>query len=200
MSRRLLLVAPCLAALACASEAPPPAETDEAAAPAAEPAAPAPTDRVSLAMSAAPAAIASAARIVDFDEAGNMVEVRAGTNGWMCLPDDPGTPGEDPMCLDQAWQQWLDSYVKKTPPAIASVGISYMLKGGRVPSNTDPFATEPAAGESWIEDTGHIMIVVPDVRQLEGMSTDPASGRPYVMWKGTPYAHIMVPTGTNAPH
>lgn len=50
-------------------------------------------------------------------------------------------------------------------------------------------------GESWIEDTGHVMIIVPDVRQLEGMSTDPASGGRYVMWKGTPYAHIMVPMG-----
>jgi hypothetical protein len=25
------------------------------------------------------------------------------------------------------------------------------------------------------------------------MSTDPWNGGPYVMWKGTPYAHIMVP-------
>ena len=23
---------------------------------------------------------------------------------------------------------------------------------------------------------------------------DPENGGPYVMWKGTPYAHIMVPT------
>jgi hypothetical protein len=37
------------------------------------------------------------------------------------------------------------------------------------------------------------MIVVPDVTSLEGMSTDPNNGGPYVMYAGTPYAHIMAP-------
>jgi hypothetical protein len=35
------------------------------------------------------------------------------------------------------------------------------------------------------------MILVPDSKILEGMSTDPKDPV-YVMWKGTPYAHIMV--------
>ena len=26
-----------------------------------------------------------------------------------------------------------------------------------------------------------------------GLSTDPKNGGPWVMWKGTPYAHIMAP-------
>ena len=37
------------------------------------------------------------------------------------------------------------------------------------------------------------MILVPDKAMLEGISNDPNSGGPYVMWKDTPYAHIMVP-------
>ncbi len=37
------------------------------------------------------------------------------------------------------------------------------------------------------------MILVPDPALLDGISTDPWNGGPYVMWKGTPYAHIMVP-------
>ncbi len=39
------------------------------------------------------------------------------------------------------------------------------------------------------------MILVPDPAMLEGISTDPDNGGPYVMWKGTPYAHIMIPVG-----
>lgn len=35
------------------------------------------------------------------------------------------------------------------------------------------------------------MIVVPHEAALEGLSTDPKDPV-YVMWKGTPYAHIMV--------
>ncbi len=70
-----------------------------------------------------------------------------------------------------------------------------MLHGGSDASNTDPFATEPAPGEEWIESGPHIMIVVPESAALENLPTDPTSGGPYVMWKGTPYAHIMVPVG-----
>ncbi len=30
---------------------------------------------------------------------------------------------------------------------------------------------------------------------LNGMPTDPNSGGPWVMFQGTPYAHIMIPVG-----
>ena len=36
------------------------------------------------------------------------------------------------------------------------------------------------------------MIIVPK-EMLKGISRDPNSGGPYVMWGDTPYAHIMVP-------
>jgi hypothetical protein len=39
----------------------------------------------------------------------------------------------------------------------------------------------------------HLMLIVPDPALLEGIPTDFNSGGPYVMWKGTPYAHVMVP-------
>jgi hypothetical protein len=37
------------------------------------------------------------------------------------------------------------------------------------------------------------MIVVPEDEALTGLPTDPANGGPWVMWKGTPYVHIMAP-------
>jgi len=33
-------------------------------------------------------------------------------------------------------------------------------------------------------------VIVPDTKMLQGISDDPNNGGPYVMWKGTPYAHI----------
>ncbi len=58
-------------------------------------------------------------------------------------------------------------------------------------SNTDPYATEPTADNDWVKEGPHLMILMPDPATLEGLSTDPADPV-YVMWKGTPYAHIMV--------
>jgi hypothetical protein len=100
------------------------------------------------------------------------------------------------MCLDKPWQEWLAALLGQRAPELSSVGISYMLKGGPAASNTDPYAETPAEGEDWIHDGPHMMVIVPDPALLDAYSTDPGTGGPYVMWKGTPYAHLMVPVAT----
>jgi hypothetical protein len=37
------------------------------------------------------------------------------------------------------------------------------------------------------------MVLFPDPKILDSYPTDPKMGGPSVMWKGTPYAHLMVP-------
>lgn len=74
------------------------------------------------------------------------------------------------------------------------VGIAYMLKGDKGASNTDPFATAPTATNQWVVSPAHLMVLTPDTNQLAALPTDPHNGGPWVMWKGTKYAHIMVPT------
>ena len=72
--------------------------------------------------------------------------------------------------------------------------VSYMLAGEGTAlgvSNSDPYATEPDKSDDWVKEGPHLMIAVPDSAMLEGLSTDP-SDPVYVMWKDTPYAHIMV--------
>ena len=189
MTANVRIAAVSLLVFGCAGEAAPPAEGENAAVP---------TDRIGVAMSAAPSAISSAATIMDLDEAGGMIELRAGANGWLCIPDDsPVAAGDAPMCMDEAWQAWFDAWAAKETPQLSGVGISYMLQGGPAASNTDPFAETPAPGEDWIQDGPHIMVIVPDPSMLDAFPTDPASGGPYVMWKGTPYAHLMVPATEN---
>ena len=52
---------------------------------------------ISSAVSAGPASITGEAAVSDWD----MNEVRAGTNGWTCLPDRPDTDGNDPWCVNE---------------------------------------------------------------------------------------------------
>jgi hypothetical protein len=152
------------------------------------------SDRVAVAMSAAPASIASGATIMDFDGNGKMVQLREGTNGWLCLADDsPAAPGDSPDCLDQRWQAFFEAYEQKKAPVISGVGVAYMLRGSRSPSNTDPFAETPPPGAEWIEDGPHVMVILPDPALLNSFPSDHHSGGPYVMYRGTPYAHLMVP-------
>lgn len=95
---------------------------------------------------------------------------------------------------------WLDAYVNKTDFQANRMGISYMLAGdGAGASNLDPAAEKPDAENDWVIEGPHLMVLVPDPAMLDALSTDYTTGAPYVMWKGTPYAHIMVPTGERPP-
>jgi hypothetical protein len=107
----------------------------------------------------------------------------------------PETKGNDPMCLDATWMKWVEAYFAHTAPHITTVGIGYMMaSGGAWGSNTDPYAMTRSADNHWGHHNPHMMILVPDPAALSGMSTDPDNGGPYVMFQGTPYAHVMAPT------
>jgi hypothetical protein len=99
------------------------------------------------------------------------------------------------MCLDKEWQTWAEAWVnKKDPPQPKAVGIAYMLRGDKGARNTDPYAAKATADNAWVVSPPPVMILPTDTAQLEALPTDPSAGGPWVMWKGTKYAHIMVPT------
>ena len=58
------------------------------------------------------------------------------------------------------------------------MAVGYFLQGG------------PPGGES---EAPHVAILVPDASTFDGVTTEPSSGGPWVMFKDTPYVHLMVP-------
>lgn len=102
------------------------------------------------------------------------------------------------MCLDEVWLAWLDAWMNAKPFKPDRVGIAYMLAGDTGASAVDPYATAATAANKWVVDGPHLMIIVPNSAELEGLSSDPINKGPYVMWKGTPYVHVMVPVGEPA--
>ena len=156
--------------------------------------------KIENAMGAAPASVSANATILDWgtDDAGDFAVLREGGNGWSCFPDTPGTPSDDPMCLDQTWLDWFSAYMAGEEPNVTVAGLAYMLQGGSDASNTDPFATEPAAGEEWITSPPHVMLLLPGELDPAAFSTDHHSGEPFIMWAGTPYEHIMMPVAEGA--
>ncbi|MDK2744599.1 MAG: hypothetical protein H8K03_04375 [Nitrospira sp.] len=139
---------------------------------------------------AAPSSLSQHATIMSRD--GQVV--RKGSNGWTCVPDDPNTSGTDSICMNEPWRNFWEALKDKKKPAVTQVGIAYMLQGDRPVSNTDPYATEPKPGDEWVEGVGaHLMILLPDAGLLKNVPTDSKNGGPWIMWAGTPYAHLMVP-------
>ncbi len=145
------------------------------------------TDKIARAQSAAHPAISKNAMIMDVD--GKLLQ--KGTNGWTCMPGI--MPGDKhPMCNDAVWGKVMKAVATKSDLKIDRIGISYMLQGDAMVSNSSPYATDKNNGDVWVQEGPHLMIIVPK-EMLKGLSDDPFNGGPYVMWKDTPYAHIMVP-------
>lgn len=144
---------------------------------------------IAHARAAAPAAIGAGATIVINGE----VAVE-GDNGWTCMPDT--MPGDRAaICVDAVWAEMMGAVGAKAPFKATGLGISYMLLGepaGSGVSNSTPFHEHPQSAEDYVETGPHLMVIVPK-EMLEGITTDPSSGGPYVMWKDTDYAHIMIP-------
>lgn len=145
------------------------------------------------AMSAAPAKVASGATLVAMEADGSMRTLRTGTNGFTCMPDNPATPGPDPMCMDANALAWAHAWIGHTTPEAGKIGFMYMLEGGTDASNTDPFADKPAPGEQWMKAPPHVMVLSPTKWDSAMYSSDMSGGQPWVMFKGTPYEHLMVP-------
>lgn len=150
---------------------------------------------IASAMSAAPAKVAKGATIVMMEADGKMRTLRKGTNGFTCMPDNPATPGPDPMCMDKNSMEWVQALMAHKPPPAGKVGFMYMLSGGTDASNTDPYATKPDAKNHWIKTGPHVMVLGADASFYDSYpkSADPDTSNPYVMWAGTPYQHLMVP-------
>jgi hypothetical protein len=144
------------------------------------------------AMSAAPPAISRDATIIAMD-GDKMRTLRKGTGRFTCMPDDPGSPGNDPMCLDPNAMEWLQAWMDHKDAPKGKIGIVYMLQGGSDASNDDPFATKPPAGKKWVSTGPHVMVVGMAGSLGDLTKSADAPTKPFVMWGGSSYEHIMMP-------
>jgi hypothetical protein len=72
----------------------------------------------------------------------------------------------------------------------------YMLQGDTGASNSDPYATEQKPDNHWIKTGAHVMIVGAAAKAMAAdypKSADADPTKPYIMWPGTPYEHLMLP-------
>lgn len=146
-------------------------------------------DKIARAMSAAPKTVASAATIADMDANGKMTVLRKGTNGFTCFAGHPGVVGDDPMCGDAPSMTWMTSYTNKAKkPANTKPGIVYMLAGGTDWSADDPYATKGTP----IKEPPHYMVMWPFDAKTSGFTTKASDTGTWIMYSGTPWAHLMV--------
>jgi hypothetical protein len=158
-----------------------------------QPAGSADAEYTARAMTAGPPEVthdASIVRIVN----GATQTLKKGTNEYTCMVATMGS-----MCMGPIAMEWAHAWQTHTPPP-GQLGFIYMLNGDTGMSNTDPWATKRAPGNHWVTTGPHIMMVGSPVKKMTGFprTPDPDPTKPYVMWSGTPYEHVMLPLNWNS--
>jgi hypothetical protein len=145
-------------------------------------------DYMKRVMTAAPPQIVADATVVR-TKGGAMDTLKKGTNQWTCMEAN-GVP----MCMDPNAMEWAHAW-QSHGPASTKNGFIYMLAGDTGASNTDPYATAKTADNHWIQTGSHVMIVGPAAQAMAGYpkTADADPTKPYVMWPGSPYEHLMIP-------
>ncbi|HXV74265.1 MAG TPA: hypothetical protein VD713_05990 [Sphingomonadales bacterium] len=146
---------------------------------------------VAEALSAAPDFIAKDATVHDWSHQ----TLKKGSNGWVCLPTSEADKARGeacPMCLDSTWHGFVVALQNGRAPKVEKTALAYMLAGDCLVSNLSPAHAATHENHA-VREGAHLMILFPDPAAYETFPSDPASPGAYVMWKESPYVHLMVP-------
>jgi hypothetical protein len=140
----------------------------------------------------APRSIASNASVARIEKDGKVTTLRTGTNGFTCtrLPD--GT--DAPYCGDKnAWPWMVAAMTRQPKPPNKEPGVAYMAAGGiHFETPKGEIVMEPGANTHNVKEPPHWMLMWPVDPATSGLPTRENPMGVYVMFAGTPYAHLMV--------
>lgn len=150
------------------------------------------------AIRALPEALREGAKVVGYAESGERVTLKKGSNGMTCWADDPRPNSDEPFYV-VCFPESLERFFKRNRD----------LKEGKVPNRRKVLTAEIEAGKIPLPEfamrytlRGQIfeealpltVIHVPYAKtDGTGLSSEVDNFRPWLMWAGTPLAHIMIP-------
>ena len=149
-------------------------------------------EQTALAISGAPTHIAKEAGIMIYGADGKLTETKKSANGFTCIPSVMNLPDPDPMCMDTAVQQWLTDLMNNAPKPTNTVpGIAYMARGGSH-FEKDRKVVMSGDGAKIMKEPPHWMVMWPFDAAATKLPTAPDPSGVYIMFEGSPYAHLMV--------
>jgi len=149
-------------------------------------------DQTALAISGAPPHIAKEAGIMIYGTDGKLTETKKSANGFTCIPSVMNLPDPDPMCMDAAAQQWMTDRMNHAPKPTNTVpGIAYMARGG-AHFEKDGKIVMSGDGAKIVKEPPHWMLMWPFDPAATKLPTVPNPSGVYIMFDGSPYAHLML--------
>ena len=139
--------------------------------------------QIARAIAAAPKNVTDGARIEGSDAQGKRIVLREGNNGFLCLPGNPKVVGRAASCSNEAARQWsADLAAGKPNPTNKEAGFVYLQAGA---TERMAVGTTVTLGPQWL-------IIWPFDPKASGLSEAKKATGAYILWAGTPYAHLHI--------
>ncbi len=171
---------------------------------------PSPEQQIHAAVSPAPESMQENARVLGYNDQGELVELREGSNELVCLADNP----EDERFHVACYHRDLSEFMKRGRELRAEGKTGDEMKeirrqeieNGDLPMPEKPTSLYSLTGQqdAWDYSANQLrsarplyVVYIPYATvESTGLSPSPVSeGAPWLMDPGTPWAHIMVGTG-----
>lgn len=167
---------------------------------------PPPAAQIAEAVQAAPAGDRDAATVFGFGEDGAMRTLRSGTNGLICLADDPNREGWNVACYHESLDPFMARGRELRAEGVTDSGELAQRRFAEADAGTLAMPEVPATlyvmtGEGFDATAGTVsggflrwVIYTPwATPESTGLSPMPSGpGAPWLMFPGTAGAHIMI--------
>lgn len=161
---------------------------------------------IAEALSALPAELREGAEVRAYRE-GSLVTLREGSNGLICLGDDPSDDRWHVACYHRDLEPFMARGRELRARGINGRARIDSIRQAEIESGELAFPDHPAALYSWFGDEssfnpetgdaedarGLYVIYLPyATEEATGLTTVSARERPWLMFPGTPWAHVMI--------
>jgi hypothetical protein len=161
--------------------------------------------QVAAAVLPLPEPMRAGATVLGYGDAKRLIELKKGSNGMICLADDPDIPAFHVACYHQSLEPFMARGRSLRASGISGDQVDTVrfreITQGTLKMPAGPAALWSMSGPpgSWDSTSNEVkggrplyVIYIPGAtEQSTGLPARPAPGIPWVMFPGTPKAHIM---------
>lgn len=152
-----------------------------------------------------PESMRSGAAVLGYREAGKLTELRKGANGMVCLADDPAIPAFHVACYHGGMEPFMARGRSLRAEGITGEQVDSVrfreVRESKLKLPTEPSALWSLSGAagSWDPASNEVsgarplyVVYIPFATEAStGLPARPGPGIPWLMFPGTPKAHIM---------
>jgi hypothetical protein len=167
----------------------------------------APASQIQAAIAAAPAELRDGAGVWGYNDTKKLVKLREEKNDMICLASNPDAKDFHVACYHKLLEPFMARGRELRAQGVKGEQVDTVrfkeIKSGKLAMPQTPSALYTLTGGSFDSATGKVtggkwlyVVYIPGATEKStGITEKPAAGVPWIMYPGTPKAHIMFFTG-----